>query len=109
MPEKRFARMFCTDRLSARPAMLMTATREAVGMPSAPAMMTMASAHSAMRTAFLIKPCRTLSIFLERASSFSTAFMRILIAIRQTRKTRIAEITTFPPESPRDSNSESNM
>ena len=40
----------CTDRESARPATLSSATSEAVGIPSSPAMMTMAMTQSSART-----------------------------------------------------------
>ena len=92
--------MFWTERESARPAMLSTATSEAVGMPSAPATMMMASAQRAICTVVLMKPCRMPSSFFERERSLSMAFIMIRIAMTQTIKTRIAETRTFAPERP---------
>ena len=76
----------CTDSDSARPATLSSATSEAVGMPSSPAMMITAMTHSAIFTAesrkfFMVRP-----IFFAPFRARETILRMTLMTTRQMRK-----------------------
>ena len=90
-PEKRFERMFCTDRDRARPTTLTRATRELVLMPRALATMMAAMTQSTALMAEVTKPCRVASSFLDLFRALLATPVTILMTMKQMTRVRIAE------------------